>query len=150
MRSALVKRYPGALYCKFDALCFYQLNKGIVSSISQESKTCYTFFCIMSFFPPQFSGVYAFGFLFMLPQLFVNYKVSLPINMMGRRDRSALRHLPDWNNKTKYCVHVQVYLFVWVHMCLSIDITRIHIENLVFQRFDTWSYMYVTGWHDHF
>ena len=24
-----------------------------------------------------FSGVYAFGFLFMLPQLFVNYKVSI-------------------------------------------------------------------------
>ena len=49
------------------------------------------------------------------------------IQMTQPRDRSAIRHLPGFYNKRNYCIHVQVYLFVRVHMHLSIGLTVTHI-----------------------
>jgi len=53
------------------------------------------------------------------------------VNMTQDRDCSALRHLPALYihvyNKRNYCIHVHVYLFVQVHVCLSIGLTIVHI-----------------------
>jgi len=40
------------------------------------------------------------------------------INMTRHRDLSTLHH---------FCIHVHVYLFVRVHVCLSIGLTVMHI-----------------------
>ena len=39
----------------------------------------------------------------------------------------ALQHLPALYNKRNYCIHVHMYLFVGVHMHLSIGLTAMHI-----------------------
>ena len=49
------------------------------------------------------------------------------INMTWHGDRSALRHLPALYNKRNHCIHVHVYLFVRVHVDLSIGFTIMHI-----------------------
>ena len=41
--------------------------------------------------------------------------------------RSVLRHLLALYNKRNYCIHVQGYLFVLVHVHLSIGLTAMHI-----------------------
>jgi len=38
-------------------------------------------------------------------------------DMMQHWYCSALRHLPTLYNRRNYCNHIQVYLFVRVHMC---------------------------------
>ena len=42
------------------------------------------------------------------------------INMTRQRDPSALWHLPTSYNLRNYCIHVHVFLFVGVHVRLSI------------------------------
>ena len=49
------------------------------------------------------------------------------INMTRQGARFALRHLPTLNNKRNYCIHNHLYLFVGVHVHLSIGLTVMHI-----------------------
>ena len=51
---------------------------------------------------------------------------------MRHRDLSALQHLPALYNKRNYCIQVHVYLFVWVHVHLSVGLTVMHILNWAF------------------
>ena len=41
-------------------------------------------------------------------------------NMTRHRDPPALWHLPALYNKRNYCIHVHMYLFVQLHVRLSI------------------------------
>jgi len=49
------------------------------------------------------------------------------INMTQQGDRFTHRHLPALYNKRNYCIQVCMYLFVQVHMHLSIGLTVMHI-----------------------
>ena len=49
------------------------------------------------------------------------------INMTRHGDGSILRHLSALCNKRNYCIQVDVYLFVWEHVRLSIGFTVLHI-----------------------
>ena len=49
------------------------------------------------------------------------------INMKWHRDGFALQHLLALYNRRNYCIHVQVYLFVRVHVHLSIGLTIMHV-----------------------
>jgi len=55
----------------------------------------------------------------------LTFMISIDMTLHG--DLSALRHLSALNNKRNYCIQVHVYLFVQVHVHLSIGLTIMHI-----------------------
>ena len=58
----------------------------------------------------------------------IKYKLCFTYFVIKRHeDHSTLRHLPALYNKRNYCIHVHVYLFVALHVHLSIGLTVIHI-----------------------
>jgi len=51
--------------------------------------------------------------------------------MTWHGDLTALQHLPALYYKRNYCIHVHFYLFLQVHVHLSIGLTVMHIRGHV-------------------